>query len=528
MTVTRTPISKGVISTNNSSTATLAGDAVFTGVGENVSNYASVSIFYKSDVGAAASGLSIQFSTDNSNWDVQLVGDLGAKTFQIHTLIPAVQYFRVVYTNGSTAQSSFRLQCTFHTDRSPVLITRGGQPLATTDATPTRQTTEIDLDFARKHILGGRSFFFFGHNNALQSNVFEDVWAGGGDINWQTTAAKIKVQSSDVNDDAGREVTKVVADTRTNTNDGEYFDISAQDGTLYRVYMDTTGADATQPAAGGRTLTKVDIFTGVADTAAGSGDAVAKVLNGLSDFVSAVTDDGTIFATDANAGTATDAAIGDLGNAWAISTDTQGATAGVGAHSLEVHGLSSAGVDQDEIIFLNGTTAVESNLTYIRVNIVHNEEVGTYGGSHEGDIEIRVTNATFSNGALLGKMEGIEGNAGDNPQYGYGEAQNGFTSVPLGKVLYITRLEVIPKANKGINVILYERDGLLTVASPYQPRRIIWSAEELEAPVEKEFKSHIKIKALADLFFRAEGVGAVSGVDVELDFYLVDADASGA
>ncbi len=192
--------SGGVISTNNSSTATLAGDAVFTGAADDVSNYASVSIFYKSDVAAAASGLSIQFSTDNSNWDVQLVGDLGAKTFQIHSLIPAVKFFRIVYTNGSVAQSFFRLQCTFHTSRPPTLISRGGQPLATTDATPTRQTTEIDLDFARKHIPGGRSFFFFGKNDALQNGVFEGVWNGGGDIQWQTTAAKIKVQSTNAAD----------------------------------------------------------------------------------------------------------------------------------------------------------------------------------------------------------------------------------------------------------------------------------------------------------------------------------------
>jgi len=48
----------GKVSTSNSSTATLAGDAVFTGTGEDVSNFASVSILYKSDVAAAASGLS--------------------------------------------------------------------------------------------------------------------------------------------------------------------------------------------------------------------------------------------------------------------------------------------------------------------------------------------------------------------------------------------------------------------------------------------------------------------------------------
>ena len=36
------------ISTDNSSTATLAGDAVFTGIGEDVSGFAVVKIFYKS------------------------------------------------------------------------------------------------------------------------------------------------------------------------------------------------------------------------------------------------------------------------------------------------------------------------------------------------------------------------------------------------------------------------------------------------------------------------------------------------
>ncbi len=380
----------GFISTNNSSTATLAGDAVFTGIGDDVSQFVSVSILYKSDVAAAASGLSIQFSQDNTNWDVQLVGDLGAKTFQVHRLVPAAKFFRIVYTNGSDAQSLFRLQCIFHVSSSPILITRAGQPQSTVDATPTRQTSEIDLDFARKHIPGGRSFFFFGHNNALQNGVFEDVWGGGGDIQWQTTAAKVKVAS-----------------------------------------------------------------THAADT-----------------------------------------------------------SAGLGLRSVEIHGLSATGADQDEVLSLSGATPVESALTYIRVNLVHNEEVGTYGGSHQGGIEVRVTNATFGNGALLAKLEGIEGAEDSGVQYGYGEAQNGFTSVPLGKVAYITRLEVIPKANKPIDVILYERDGLLTVSAPFQPRRILWSAEELENPVEKEFKSHIKIKALADLFFRAQGTGAVSGVDV--------------
>ena len=399
------PARGGVISTGNSSTATLAGDAVFTGTGEDVSNYASLSVVYSSDVAAAASGLSMEFSQDNTNWDAKLIGDLGAKTFDVHSLRPTAKFFRIVYTNGSVAQSHFRLQVMYHTEANTALISRAGQPQSGSDGTPTRQTTEIDLDFARKHIPGGRSFFFFGKNDTLQNGIFEDVWNGGGDIQWQTVAAKVKVASSNA-------------------------------------------ADVT--------------------------------------------------------------------------------SSGSGLRSVEIHGLSATGEDQDEVIQLNGVTAVESALTYIRVNLVHNEEVGTYGGSHEGNIEVRVTNATFSNGALLASMTGQEGNPDVSSQYGIGEAQNGFTSIPLGKVAYITRIEVIPNTSKPITVILYERDGLLTTSAPFQPRRIIWQEEEVETPIEKEFKSHIKIKALTDLWFRAEGNGQVSGVAVWLDYYLVDADASGA
>jgi len=394
-----------LISTKNSTTTTLGADAVFTGTGEDVSRFATVSVLYKSDVAAAASGLKMEFSQDNTNWDVSLVGDLGAKTFQVHRLVPAAKFFRVVYTNGSAVQSLFRLQCIFHISSAPVLITRAGQPQSTVDATPTRQTAEIDLDFARKHIPGGRAFFFFGHNDSVGTS-YEDVWAGDGDIQWQTTAAKIKVASSDAAD----------------TSDG------------------------------------------------------------------------------------------------------------AGVRSVEIHGLSATGEDQDEVITMNGVTAVESSLTYIRVNKLHSETCGTYGGSHQGDIECRVTNATFANGALLSVMTGEEGNVDTAVVYGTGEANNGFWSVPLGKVLYITDLSVNVQAgtNKSADIILFEREDILVTSAPVAPRRILWNRFDIEGAHTERFKSHIKIKALTDIWFRAEAEGAGTRIDVKLHFYLVDADASGA
>ena len=209
------------------------------------------------------------------------------------------------------------------------------------------------------------------------------------------------------------------------------------------------------------------------------------------------------------------------------STHAADTAAGLGLRSVEIHGLDATGAAIDEVIALNGVTAVESVNSYVRLTLMHNETVGTYGGSHQGTITCRVTNATFANGALLATMTGLEGASGSSVQFGYGEAQLGFTSIPLGKVGYITKLEVVPTSAKPIDVVLYERDSLLTVAAPFVPRRILWSADELEAPVEKEFNSFIKVKSLTDIWFRAEGTVNSAGVSVSLEYYLVDEDAEG-
>jgi hypothetical protein len=212
-----------------------------------------------------------------------------------------------------------------------------------------------------------------------------------------------------------------------------------------------------------------------------------------------------------------------------ISSDAadNGTTPGLGVQSVEVHGLSATGVDQDEIILTNGTAAVAGALTYMRVNKMHSETCGTYGGSHQGNITCQVASA----GDILSRMTGAEGSVDTAVVYGSGEAGNGYYSVPLGKVLYITRLEVIvdTATNKEIDVALYERESILDITTPFAPRRVIWDERAVSLNIAKEFKAHIKIKALTDLWFRARTISAgTSLIAVSLDFYLVDADADGA
>ena len=146
----------GFVSTDNSSTATLAGDAVFTGTGEDISAYSSISITSISDVVSAKSGLSMEFSSDGTNWDRKLAGHITAESSYVHALRVINKFFRIVYTNGAGAQASFRLQVVYHATNAMPLISRVGQPHATVDSIPVRQNTDVNLDFARQHIPGGR------------------------------------------------------------------------------------------------------------------------------------------------------------------------------------------------------------------------------------------------------------------------------------------------------------------------------------------------------------------------------------
>ena len=391
----------GKVSTLNSTTDTLAADATFTGVGEDVSRFSSITFTSTSDVDSATSQPSLEFSPDGTNWDRKLIGHIVGKKEHTHTLRVINKFFRVVYTNGSTIQTSFRLQTICHTDNSLLTTSRIGQPQGSVDAMIVIQGTDVDLDYARKHMPGGRAFFFFGHNDSVDTS-YEDIWPTGGDINWLTTATKVEVISSDVAD----------------------------------------------------------------------------------------------------------------------------ASAGLGTRSVELHGLSATGVDQDEVIVMNGTTAVESTLTYIRVNKLHNETVGTYGGSHKGDITCRVTGA----GSVQSLMTGEEGSVDTSVQYGIGEASNGYWTVPLDKVMYITDITVNVQTgtNKSADVILYEREGILDTVAPMDPRRIIWNRFGSEGAHSETFKSHIKVKNLTDSFFSAKAEANGTRIDVKCRFYLLDDDASGA
>lgn len=107
------PPSGNFVSTNNSSAATLTSGSVFTGISDDAREYSEIRITVFADQVSATNGLSIQQSTDNTNWDVTdtyTVPITSAGNGKTYSVPRQARYFRIVYTNGGTNQGTFRLQ----------------------------------------------------------------------------------------------------------------------------------------------------------------------------------------------------------------------------------------------------------------------------------------------------------------------------------------------------------------------------------------------------------------------------------
>jgi hypothetical protein len=102
--------SNALVSTVNSSTSVLAGAAVFTGTSEDITEYADIRVTIFSDQASATDGLSLQQSSNGTNWDVVDVYSIPAATGKTFSTAANSKFFRVVYTNGATLQTAFRLQ----------------------------------------------------------------------------------------------------------------------------------------------------------------------------------------------------------------------------------------------------------------------------------------------------------------------------------------------------------------------------------------------------------------------------------
>lgn len=104
-----------VVDPGNSTTASLAAGAAFTGTWTNVLGYASIAYSIQTDVTGAADAIQRQWSQDGVNviaWSADTLGTdrIGATSGTDGVIRPHAKYFRIIYHNGTAPQSFFRLQ----------------------------------------------------------------------------------------------------------------------------------------------------------------------------------------------------------------------------------------------------------------------------------------------------------------------------------------------------------------------------------------------------------------------------------
>ena len=112
------PTSRGVIDPNNSSTTPLGISATFTSTITDITDYGIGQVTVYSDQDSAEDGLIVEQSTDGVNFDnddvYSIVGGIG-KNFSINL---HANYLRIRYTNGTVAQTAFRLTLFYINGRS--------------------------------------------------------------------------------------------------------------------------------------------------------------------------------------------------------------------------------------------------------------------------------------------------------------------------------------------------------------------------------------------------------------------------
>lgn len=100
----------GIVDNGNSSATPLGGGIAFEGTANNILNCGIVFVTVFTDVASATDGLSIQQSSDGTNWDHTDDYTVAAGASKNYSLNPHSKWFRVVYTNGAAPQGVFRLQ----------------------------------------------------------------------------------------------------------------------------------------------------------------------------------------------------------------------------------------------------------------------------------------------------------------------------------------------------------------------------------------------------------------------------------
>jgi len=193
----------------------------------------------------------------------------------------------------------------------------------------------------------------------------------------------------------------------------------------------------------------------------------------------------------------------------AISSDANDTSAGTGARTIHVYGLDANFAEIDEVITMNGTSATTATTaSFIRVNSVEVETVGTYTGSNIGNITIRVSSAGSTQSYISA---------------GEGRDSNTHYTVPAGKTGYVIRISVTMDSNNDVDVHLVRRENADDSTAPVSPTVHTHHWTGIIAPVDETPKANHIFPAKSDIWAKGnKSTAGTCSIQVDYDIILVD------
>ena len=116
-----------VIDTNNSTTSLLPSNGIFTGISTpsigRSDAFTGIIVTINSNANSSSTGVSVQFSDDNIKWDTYFCDIYIAPLKFIKKYFITKKFYRIMYSNGTTAQTSFSLSTYLTTLNDPSVVT---------------------------------------------------------------------------------------------------------------------------------------------------------------------------------------------------------------------------------------------------------------------------------------------------------------------------------------------------------------------------------------------------------------------
>ena len=340
---------KSFISLMNSTSLPLGVAGVFTGEGEDLKEYTQVSVFWTSDV--EPTSVELQFSTDNVNWDIAQSYTTSLNSLGLWTgtaeISPKTRFFRVVYTNGVTAQGVLRVQSVYRVFSSTSLVSDQSDFFL-----------DVNLGLVDKY----DAITVHGHNIVSTSyTVVNSGFAGGTTMPFLSAASPIRVKAGGNAADDGQMVgvltmvgifldgEDVTLGTRVYTFEDTLTDVNgniqiASTKAFETLTFTGNANDGGTVVLGAKTYTFQATLTDV-DGNVTLGDSAETSIDNLVAAITLAAGAGTIYAASTTAGSTTASKAtaatmlstlkvsGTAGNGTACTTTLTNATWGAATHT---------------------------------------------------------------------------------------------------------------------------------------------------------------------------------------------------